>query len=140
MEVTGGGAGGKKSRKNLTLDELEALQVRYETRKLSIGDFVWIAKSSLRPGKSAVYIWSLVITYPVNVTKCLPGDDLVLPYVVERKRMDDLRSSIMDGRYKEQKTRLANCGVPKKFYLIEETASTKGREAWQGHANQVGYQ
>ena len=57
MEVTGGGAGGKKSRKNLTLDELEALQVRYETRKLSIGDFVWIAKSSLRPGKSAVYIW-----------------------------------------------------------------------------------
>ena len=46
----------------------------------------------------------------------------------------------MDGRYKEQKTRLANCGVPKKFYLIEETASTKGREAWQGHANQVGYQ
>ena len=60
MEVTGGGAGGKKSRKNLTLDELEALQVRYETRKLSIGDFVWIAKSSLRPGKSAVYIWPLL--------------------------------------------------------------------------------
>ena len=65
MEVTGGGAGGKKSRKNLTLEELDAHQVRYETRKLSIGDFVWIAKSH--------------------------KGDLVLPYVVERKRMDDLR-------------------------------------------------
>ena len=69
MEVTGGAAGGKKTRKNLTLEELDALQVRYETRKLSIGDFVWIAKS--------------------------PRGDLVLPYVVERKRMDDLRYSVL---------------------------------------------
>ena len=68
MEVTGGAAGGKKTRKNLTLEELDALQVRYETRKLSIGDFVWIAKSA--------------------------KGDLVLPYVVERKRMDDLRYSM----------------------------------------------
>ena len=29
--------------------------------------------------------------------------ELVLDYVVERKRMDDLCSSINDGRFKEQK-------------------------------------
>ena len=31
------------------------------------------------------------------------GDELVLNYVVERKRMDDLASSITDGRFREQK-------------------------------------
>ena len=29
--------------------------------------------------------------------------ELVLDYIVERKRMDDLCSSIKDGRFKEQK-------------------------------------
>jgi len=29
--------------------------------------------------------------------------ELVLDYILERKRMDDLASSIMDGRFKEQK-------------------------------------
>ena len=43
----------------------------------------------------------------------------------------------MDGRYKEQKTRLSHCGLPRKFYLIEETATSSGREAWQGHSNQA---
>jgi crossover junction endonuclease MUS81 len=46
-----------------------------ETRKLSIGDFVWIARDRIS------------------------GRELVLPFVVERKRLDDLRSSIMDGRF-----------------------------------------
>ena len=43
----------------------------------------------------------------------------------------------MDGRYKEQKTRLSHCGLPRKLYLIEETATSSGREAWQGHSNQA---
>ena len=76
MEVTGGSAGGKKSRKNITVEELDSLGIAYETRKLSIGDFVWIARG-------------------------YNNKELVLPYIVERKRMDDLRSSIMDGRYKK---------------------------------------
>ena len=29
--------------------------------------------------------------------------EVVLDYIVERKRMDDLASSIVDGRFKEQK-------------------------------------
>ena len=31
------------------------------------------------------------------------GRELVLPYIIERKRMDDLSSSIVDGRFAEQK-------------------------------------
>ena len=108
MEITGGGAGGKVSRKNITLEELQRLNVPYESRKLSIGDFVWIAKGQ--------------------------KGELVLPFVVERKRLDDLRSSIMDGRYKEQKQRLSRCGLPRKMYLVEETASRGGKEAWGSRA------
>ena len=115
MEVAGGGAGGKQSRKTVTIEELETLQVRYETKKLSIGDFIWVARP--KSGR---------------------GSDLVLPYVVERKRMDDLRSSIMDGRYKEQKQRLNQCGLPNKYYLVEEIYANSSKPIWQGHENQGG--
>ena len=100
MEVTGGSAGGKKSRKNMTTEELTALGVPYETKKLSVGAFIWIARDSY-------------------------GQELVMPYIVERKRMDDLRSSIMDGRYKEQKQRICQSGIPNKIYLVEEIGRRK---------------
>lgn len=45
--------------------------------------------------------------------------ELVLPYVVERKRMDDFGQSIKDGRYHEQKFRLKKCGIQNVIYLIE---------------------
>ncbi len=35
------------------------------------------------------------------------GRELVLDYVMERKRMDDLAGSIVDGRFKEQKVAAA---------------------------------
>lgn len=76
---------------------VEALQssgVKMEIRKMNVGDFAWIAKS---------------------------GDhELVLDCVVERKRIDDLASSIKDGRYAEQKHRLLTSGIKRKIYLIEE--------------------
>jgi ERCC4-type nuclease len=43
----------------------------------------------------------------------------VLDYVVERKKADDLLSSIFDGRYKEQKYRLRNSGFGNVYYLFE---------------------
>lgn len=61
---------------------------------MSVGDFLWIAKNQ-------------------------SGHELVLPYIVERKRKDDLASSIKDGRYYEQKYRLKNCGLKNIIYLIE---------------------
>lgn len=64
------------------MDELKKSNIRFESGKLHIGDFVWIARSKSANGL---------------------GTDLVLNYAVERKRMDDFCSSIIDGRYKEQK-------------------------------------
>lgn len=87
--------------------------VKFEVRSLKIGDFVWICRSR--------------------------DHELILPYVIERKRMDDFACSIKDGRfdlsnfvllsifffltdnfrYHEQKFRLKKCGIDNKIYLIE---------------------
>lgn len=77
-----------------TLLELDKNKVRYEVRHLNIGDFTWIARDRR-------------------------GHELVLPYIVERKRLDDLAQSIKSGRYHEQKFRLRNSGIPNITYLIE---------------------
>lgn len=39
--------------------------------------------------------------------------------IIERKTVDDLASSILDQRYKDQKNRLAKCGLKNIYYLIE---------------------
>jgi crossover junction endonuclease MUS81 len=44
-------------------------------------------------------------------------DGFVLDYIIERKKADDLAASIIDGRYKEQKYRLKNCGAKNILYL-----------------------
>lgn len=75
--------------------------IRIENTTLACGDFIWIA----RPKG----------TRPYDRTK-----DLVLDYVVERKRLDDLQSSIIDGRYEQQKYRLLDSGLRRPVYLIEE--------------------
>ena len=54
--------------------------------------------------------WELKVHYCETILRLsllfhLGGDkrELVLDYIIERKRMDDLSSSIIDGRYSEQK-------------------------------------
>lgn len=47
-------------------------------RRLSVGDFAWICRDR-------------------------SGRELMLPYILERKRLDDLSGSIQDGRFHEQK-------------------------------------
>lgn len=69
--------------------------INFELRSLKVGDFTWIAKHRST------------------------GEELILPYIVERKRMDDLAKSIKDGRFHEQKFRLNNCGIPNIIYLVE---------------------
>lgn len=54
------------------------LQVPFETRRLVVGDFGWMAK----PRPSSAF-----------------QKELMLPYIVERKRLDDLKSSIIDKRF-----------------------------------------
>jgi len=54
------------------------------------------------------------------------GDEEPL-IVIERKSTVDLLSSITDGRYREQKCRLMNCGIPRNriLYLIENKTVVK---------------
>ncbi|CDK27678.1 unnamed protein product [Kuraishia capsulata CBS 1993] len=78
---------------------LQRMGVTNETRALSIGDAVWIAKH--------------------NET----GKEAILDFILERKRLDDLLMSIRDGRFLEQKSRLSRTGIDHVYYLIEEQSS-----------------
>ncbi|SPO31114.1 related to MUS81 - endonuclease involved in DNA repair and replication fork stability [Ustilago trichophora] len=71
-----------------------------ETRALEVGDAVWVARRKDRTG--------------------LEADEVVLDHIVERKRLDDLTSSILDGRWRDQKFRLSSSGLTKVLYLIED--------------------
>ena len=64
-----------------TIAELSALGTSFELRHLKVSDFMWVCRERAT------------------------GQELVLPYIVERKRMDDLAKSIRDGRYHEQKVK-----------------------------------
>ncbi|XP_055115043.1 crossover junction endonuclease MUS81 isoform X1 [Symphalangus syndactylus] len=87
------------------LRELQRLHVTHTVRKLHVGDFVWVAQET-NPRDPAAS----------------PGE-LVLDHIVERKRLDDLCSSIIDGRFREQKFRLKRCGLEHRVYLVEEHGS-----------------
>lgn len=67
-----------------------------DVRSLSVGDILWVAKHK-------------------NT-----GKEVVLNYVCERKRLDDLAMSIRDGRFSEQKNRLKKSGLKNVYYLVEE--------------------
>ncbi|EPQ31236.1 uncharacterized protein PFL1_01421 [Pseudozyma flocculosa PF-1] len=79
---------------------LEAKGVAVEVRALELGDAIWIARRKGGGGAE--------------------GDEVVLDFVVERKRLDDLTSSILDGRWKDQKFRLSSSGLSQVVYLIED--------------------
>ncbi|KAF8252972.1 hypothetical protein K440DRAFT_652377 [Wilcoxina mikolae CBS 423.85] len=64
------------------------------TRALQVGDALWVARNA--------------------------DHEVVLDYIVERKRLDDLLSSIKDGRFHEQKFRLTKSGIKNVVYIIED--------------------
>ncbi|KAG8146708.1 hypothetical protein E2320_013819 [Naja naja] len=85
IETTGGPA----SRKQELVRELQRHNVPFSIRKLHVGDFLWVAKERGPRGAELL---------PPTTAR-----ELVLDYVVERKRMPDLCGSIIDGRFREQK-------------------------------------
>ncbi|TRY55515.1 hypothetical protein DNTS_014031 [Danionella cerebrum] len=101
--------GGSSSRKQELVKELQRNAVIFDVRKLNVGDFLWVAREKVRPVHGQ-------LRPPV-------GRELVLDYIIERKRMDDLCGSIIDGRFREQKFRLKRCGLRKPIYLVEECGS-----------------
>ncbi|RFU73244.1 crossover junction endonuclease mus81 [Trichoderma arundinaceum] len=94
-----------KTDRDYMQEELVKQGVKPIMRSLEIGDVQWIAKchdSKLLSRHGA------------------EGDEIVLDWIVERKRLDDLIGSIKDGRFHEQKFRLNRSGVRKVVYLIED--------------------
>jgi crossover junction endonuclease MUS81 len=86
-------------------EELIKKGVKPIMRALDLGDALWVAKCN----------------DPKMLTqKGAEGDEIVLDWIVERKRLDDLVGSIKDGRFHEQKFRLRKSGIKNVIYIIEE--------------------
>ena len=79
---------------NSYLEELQKRGVQCCQRALPVGDFGWIVEDDEKR-------------------------EYMMNFIIERKEMTDLKGSIMDGRYKEQKLRLKNCGLTNIYYLFE---------------------
>lgn len=94
-----------KTDRDYMQEELVKQGVKPIMRSLEVGDVQWIAKCH----------------DPTLLSRLgAEGDEIVLDWIVERKRLDDLIGSIKDGRFHEQKFRLNRAGVKKVVYLIEE--------------------
>ena len=105
-----------KENRDKIAETLAANGIKVETRALRLGDMCWIARR--RDGLGG------------------EEDECVLDYVIERKRLDDLCSSIKDGRYTEQcvsalflcrtrtdvasQFRLSNSCINRIFYIVED--------------------
>jgi crossover junction endonuclease MUS81 len=85
-----------KTDRDYIQNNLSAANVTPQTRKLEVGDAMWIARSHET------------------------GQEILLDFIVERKRLDDLVSSIKDGRFHEQKFRLTKSGLKNVIYIVEE--------------------
>ncbi|KAK9283618.1 hypothetical protein L1049_011868 [Liquidambar formosana] len=85
---------GSRSRKIIE-NICSQFKIQIEVRRLPVGDGIWIAREKQL------------------------DNEYVLDFIVERKRVDDLRCSIRDNRYKDQKLRLLRCGLKKLIYLVE---------------------
>ncbi|TKC37012.1 hypothetical protein EI555_002713 [Monodon monoceros] len=96
------------------LQELQRLHVTHTVRKLHVGDFVWVAQETSPRDPAA------------------RPRELVLDHIVERKRLDDLCSSIIDSRFREQKFRLKRCGLGRRVYLVEEHGSVRNLSLPEG--------
>lgn len=101
QEFYGAGKNGSKT----LLPDLMKNGVNCDLRKLQVGDLLWVAREKTGG-----------VMGGVNQEK---GRELVLDYVVERKRMDDLVHSCIDGRLPDQKFRLKHCGINNAIFLIE---------------------
>jgi crossover junction endonuclease MUS81 len=94
-----------KTDRDYMQEELTKKGVKPIMRALELGDALWVAKCHdpnflSRAGSE--------------------GDEIVLDWIVERKRLDDLIGSIKDGRFHEQKFRLKRSGVKNVVYIVEE--------------------
>jgi crossover junction endonuclease MUS81 len=86
-------------------------------RGLPLGDMLWIAKVTR-----------------LDLIGSLGADEIILDHIIERKRLDDLVSSIKDGRFHEQKFRLRKSGIKTVIYIIEEISLSDERSDRYGES------
>lgn len=79
-----------------TISSSSSSRVKCEVLPLSVGDGIWVARHKTT------------------------GEEVVLNYIFERKRIDDLAFSIRDGRFQEQKARLKMAAMKYNYYIVEE--------------------
>ena len=90
---------------------LATLGVHCTSRAMELGDMLWVAR-----------IHDPAIQQKLDLSdQEIP--EIVLDYIVERKRLDDLDASIKDSRFTEQKFRLKRSGVRNLIYLVEDYGS-----------------
>jgi len=94
-----------KTDRDYMQDELTKKGCKPIMRALELGDALWVARCN-NPG------WLSRVG--------AEGDEVVLDWIVERKRLDDLIGSIRDGRFHEQKFRLRKSGIKNVIYLVED--------------------
>lgn len=96
------------SARRITFEEaMEQRGIPCELRALEMGDILWVARPKPDLPPATAQVWSRI-------------GEVVLDAVIERKRLDDLTSSIFDGRWHDQKLRLRQSGMGHIVYLIED--------------------
>ncbi|XP_055880443.1 crossover junction endonuclease MUS81-like isoform X1 [Biomphalaria glabrata] len=96
---------GRTNSKTLLPDLIKS-GIHCDLRLLHVGDILWIAREIVPPQIDRV-----------------EARELVLNHIIERKRLDDLVKSIVEGRMKDQKCRLKFCGIKEAIILVEEYGS-----------------
>ncbi|WFD29033.1 Crossover junction endonuclease mus81 [Malassezia sp. CBS 17886] len=98
---------GDASRRVTFEDAIRQRGVACELRPLELSDVLWVARVKQDVKSRIAEQWR-------------PVQEVVLDTVVERKRLDDLVSSILDGRWHDQKHRLHRASLGRVVYLIED--------------------
>ena len=102
---------------------IEALQrkgVECEVRTLGLGDVMWIARPACASASSSSSSSSSSASASAQMDALVQNAvEIVLDCIVERKKVADLASSIIDQRYNEQKKRLNDSELTRRVYLIE---------------------
>ncbi|TFJ88283.1 hypothetical protein NSK_000632 [Nannochloropsis salina CCMP1776] len=105
--------------------------IRCEVRVLRLADVLWVARRRAEGrlgGDGGGRAAAGIAVDPGDAGGLREGghpteeeEEIMLRYMIERKTVPDLASSIKDGRYREQKGRMLGVGreIDRAFYLVE---------------------
>jgi ERCC4-type nuclease len=113
---------------NLIESKLISMGIPCVVTRLALGDYLWAARpmkaTAKSGGQESIDSYFNTAADNLNLRHAYSenkDDWIVLDCIAERKTVADLASSIVDGRYLEQKIRLRDCGLNHRIYLVEGT-------------------